>query len=74
MNAPTKKQSRAALILDLTKGYRWLLAISVIGTILAIFANFLTPQVFRFTVDSVLGEEPMPAFLQAWLADKGGHR
>ena len=72
MNAPTKKQSRAALILDLTKGYRWLLAISVIGTILAIFANFLTPQVFRFTVDSVLGEEPMPAFLQAWLADKGG--
>ncbi len=67
-------QGRVAMIVSLTKGFRWLLVVSVIATILAIITNFLTPQVFRFTVDSVLDDQPfhLPAFLAEWLNRNGG--
>lgn len=62
------------MLTNLSKGFRWLLLVSILATILAIITNFLTPQVFRFTVDSVLGDQPydLPAFLQNWLDANGG--
>lgn len=65
---------RVAMLVNLSRGFRWLLVISVAATILAILTNFLTPQVFRFTVDSVLGDQPydLPGFLQGFVDANGG--
>ena len=71
MNA--KHSGRLRMFVSLSKGYRLLLVTSVAATVLAIIFNYLTPQVFRFTVDTVLGDEPsaLPAFLTAWLNPDG---
>ena len=64
-----KKSGRLSMFSSLARGYWFLLIISVAATILAIVFNYLTPQVFRFTVDTVLGDEPsaLPGFLTGWL-------
>ena len=68
-----KKPGRIALIVSLTKGYRLLLVVSLIAMSLAILFNYLTPQIFRFTVDSVLGDEApgIPQFMADWLSPDG---
>lgn len=62
------------MISAMTKGFRVLLIISVIATIIAVLLNFLTPQIFRFTVDFVLDgkDTQLPAFLQNLLDALGG--
>jgi len=62
------------MLWELSKGFRWLVVISMAATVGAVFMNFLTPQVFRFTVDSVLGEQPysLPGPLQNFLDQNGG--
>ena len=64
-----KNSGRLSMFSSLARGYWFLLIISVAATILAIVFNYLTPQVFRFTVDTVLGDEPsaLPGFLTGWL-------
>ena len=65
---------RAHMLFALTKGFRLFLAAAAAGAALAIVFNFLTPQVFRLTIDSVLDEQPfaLPAFLTAFLESLGG--
>lgn len=62
------------MIKNLTKGFRGLLVVSCIATVLAIIFNFLMPQVIRFTVDNVLDEVPfsLPQFLTDWINALGG--
>lgn len=64
-----KISGRLSMFSSLARGYWFLLIASVAASILAIVFNYLTPQVFRFTVDTVLGDEPsaLPSFLTAWL-------
>ena len=66
--------SKRRMVFQLTGGFRALLILSGIMTILSIIFNFLLPQVMRITVDSVLGSEPfnMPQFLTGWLDSLGG--
>jgi len=47
------------ILFSYAEGLKKFLLISAIATILRVFINFVTPQVIRFTVDSVIGDEPM---------------
>lgn len=46
------------LILSYSKKYIYLIVISLIATIIKVGASFATPQVIRFTVDSIIGDVP----------------
>ncbi|WP_326910932.1 ABC transporter ATP-binding protein [Sedimentibacter sp. MB31-C6] len=54
-----KNKSNAGIILSYSRGLKRFLFISAIATILRVLTSFATPQVIRFTVDSVIGEIPM---------------
>lgn len=53
-----KNFSNFKLILSYAKGYIYLILISAIATILKVGANFATPQIVRFTVDSIIDDIP----------------
>lgn len=46
----------------------------MVTVIISVVANYMTPQVIRFTVDSVINELPfnLPAFITDWLEGLGG--
>ena len=41
-----------------TKGLKRFFALAVLAAFFSILFSFLTPQIIRLTVDSVIGEEP----------------
>lgn len=53
-----KKNSNFRLILSYAKNYTYLIVISAIATIIKVGANFATPQIVRFTVDSIIDDIP----------------
>ena len=57
------------MISSLSNGYRLLLITSAVTTILSIVFNYLMPQVIRFAIDTVLGDQPsaLPAVLTSVL-------
>ncbi len=57
-----------------TKGFRHYILLSFISVILAVVLGYLTPQVVRITVDSIIGDEPfaLPRFLVDIIEDNGG--
>lgn len=57
-----------------TKGHRKNYLAAMILVILGVVASYLTPQVIRITVDSVLGSEPfaLPAGVVSWIDSMGG--
>lgn len=67
-----KKLGNADMLFALTKGYRFLLIFSAVMSILSIIFNYMMPQVIRFIVDSILGEEPFPLYLANFLNAIGG--
>ncbi len=73
MRLPWTK-GRLALLLALERGRYGRLLTAVLCTVLAVLFQFLTPQVIRLTVDSVIGDEPfaLPARLLALLEGLGG--
>ncbi len=58
-----------SMISSLSNGYRLLLITSAVTTILSIVFNYLMPQVIRFAIDTVLGDQPsaLPAVLTSVL-------
>lgn len=74
METTKNKQGRFKKLFKLSKGFRALFIISAIASVLAIVFNYLTPQVFRVTVDSILGDQPfdLPDFLVSWVNKIGG--
>lgn len=68
------KKGRTKLVWDLSHGYRLIFIWSIISMIIALLANYFMPQVLRFTVDSVIGDEPLklPRFVLDMLDYIGG--
>lgn len=54
-----KNKLNYKILFSYADGLKKFLLISAIATILRVFINFITPQVIRVTVDSVIGNEPM---------------
>ncbi|HHU23230.1 MAG TPA: ABC transporter ATP-binding protein [Clostridiales bacterium] len=52
-----KKQSTAALLFEFSRNGRYCFVLALIASSLSIIFSFLTPQIIRFTVDSVIGTE-----------------
>lgn len=67
-------KSRIKMLYTLTKGFRWFYILAVVSTILAIITNYLTPQVIKFILDNVIGDEKMnlPSFLVNYINSHGG--
>ncbi|HHZ02935.1 MAG TPA: ABC transporter ATP-binding protein [Tissierellia bacterium] len=53
------KQSNLKILLLHSKGFIKFFLISAVATIIKVAAGFATPQVIRFTVDSVIGDVPL---------------
>ncbi len=58
----------------MTKGYRFGLVVSFLFVISSVVFSYLTPQVVRITVDSIIGTEPfeLPVFLTNIIEANGG--
>lgn len=67
-------RSRAARLWELTRGSRGFFLVAFVSVILAVVTNYLTPQVIRITVDSVLDDKPfsLPGVLLSWVESLGG--
>ena len=59
-----KSQNKAAMLWKLSKGSRILYIIAFLATVTGIICNYATPQIIRFTVDSVVGGLPIS---ESWL-------
>jgi len=76
LNQKTGKKKNASILrfLPYIKGYRMGFVFATLFVIIGVVSNYLTPQVIRVTVDSVIGEEPfaLPEFLMNFLDSLGG--
>lgn len=74
MEKKKNKKSNILRFFPFTKGFRWQFLIAAVGVLLAVVMNYMTPQVIRVTVDSVLNREPfqLPGFMLAWVEAIGG--
>lgn len=66
-NKKTQKQSNILRFYSFTKGFRAKFLISVLMVVVAVIANYMTPQVIRVTVDSVINDNPfnLPGFMSS---------
>ncbi len=69
-----KKRTIFSLIADFSKGSRRFFLYAVLASLLSVVFSFLTPQIIRLTVDSIIGSEPMnlPATLLSAINAAGG--
>lgn len=67
-------KNKAQMILIFTKGLKKYFVIALVATILGIGFNYLTPQVIRITVDSIIGDESfnLPNFIVSTIDNIGG--
>ena len=77
MKETEKKQEKKSSILrffPFTKGLRWRFVMAVVMVVVMVVANYMTPQVIRFTVDSVINDMPfnLPKFLVDLIDRIGG--
>lgn len=72
--ANEQKKSSILRFYPYTKGFRFQFLLSVVMVVVSVVANYMTPQVIRVTVDSVINENPfqLPGFLAGWVASVGG--
>jgi len=74
MDDKPKQPGRVHLFWSFLKGGRLMLLLAAASTALNVTLNFITPQIMRLTLDSVLGNLPfaLPAVLLSWLERLGG--
>lgn len=72
--ANEQKKSSILRFYPYTKGFRFQFLLSVVMVVVSVVANYMTPQVIRVTVDSVINDDPfqLPGFLAGWVASVGG--
>ncbi len=70
----TAQNAHFKMLFSFTKGLGGKFTAAVIITSISILLSYLTPQVVRITVDSVIGEQPfnLPDFAVSWLNSFGG--
>ncbi len=70
----TQPKSSILRFAPFTKGFRWKFLLAALLVIVAVVANYMTPQVIRVTVDSVINAEPfsLPGFITDWIESIGG--
>ncbi|WP_322169283.1 ABC transporter ATP-binding protein [Acutalibacter caecimuris] len=68
------KKSSILRFYPLTKGLRRCFLGAMVTVVLSALANYMTPQVIRVTVDSVINDNPfaLPRFLLNWVEALGG--
>ena len=68
------KKTNILRFVPFTKGLRHHFVLALLGTVVSVFANYMTPQVIRITVDSVINAEPfnLPGFITSWIESMGG--
>ena len=69
-----ENKSKLKMIIESTNGLKKYFVIAVITTILGIIFNYLTPQVIRITVDSIIGNTPfnLPSYMLNTIDNLGG--
>ncbi len=69
-----EKNSNILRFYSFTKGFRFQFLIAFLAVIVSVVANYMTPQVIRVTVDSVINDNPfqLPGFLVQWIEAIGG--
>ncbi len=60
------------LILSYSKNYIYLIIVSAIATIIKVVASFATPQIIRFTVDSIIDDIPFSNHMINFINLMGG--
>jgi ATP-binding cassette subfamily B protein len=68
------KGGKTALVVAAAEGKHFQFLLCCAATLAAVIFSFITPQIIRFTIDSVLGTEPLkvPAFVSAFVEQIGG--
>ncbi len=68
------KKGRVKLLMQTMRGGRLLILLAVAASALSVFFSFLTPQIMKVTVDSILNSLPfsLPAFLADAIETLGG--
>ena len=69
---PRKKLSGAGALRYLLKGSIWAFALCIFAGVCNTFLNMLVPEVISFTVDSVIGNEEIPAAYAGIISVLGG--
>jgi ATP-binding cassette subfamily B protein len=68
------KGGKTALVVAAAEDRRFRFLLCCAATLAAVIFSFITPQIIRFTIDSVLGTEPLkvPAFVSTFVDQIGG--
>lgn len=69
-----EKKSSILRFYPFTKGFRGNLLLAMLTVIISSAASYMTPQIIRVTVDSVINDEPfsLPGFVLSWIDSFGG--